>query len=136
MPKLSQRVEATTTVTQQVKLAPKVKQMLKERLIEHAKHNAVVKDLKGTKKKPGRMKRIEKEVEELFVKADQGLALLDGTDVDGYKLKIVEGRTKVFDQLGFMKEHGLSQADFDAYTTYKDNEPYLKITAPGVGDDE
>lgn len=136
MPKLSTTVTATTTVTTAVKLTPKVRQMIKARCIEHAQHAATVADLKGTKKKPGRMKRIEREVEELFVTADQGAALLGGTDIDGHKLKMVCGKSKRFDQLGFMKKHGVTQADFDEFTTYEDNEPYLRMTAPGQKEDE
>ncbi len=124
---------ATTvaTVTTDVKLQPKTRVMLMERLHEHERLVAQVKDLKGTKKKPGRLYRIESEVVDIFKKEKQGKALLAGTSIDGHSLKLVIGKTKSFDQMGFMKKHGLSQADFDEFTTYKDNEPYVKFTHPG-----
>ena len=40
------------------------------------------------------------------------------------------GTRKEFNQLGFMKKHGLSQADFDRFTKEQDNAPYVRITAP------
>lgn len=136
MPRLSLKPTATTTVTETVKLQPSTRQMLVQRLNEHAKlHSRVAAD-KGTKKKPGRMKRIEDEVQELFRKEKQGKALLGGTELDGHKMKVVIGHSSRFDKQGFMKKHGLSQADFDEFTEVVDNEPYLKITHPGEEDED
>lgn len=135
---MAQRLSAVTetTVVTSVKLQPKTKQMIMERVTEHAKLAATVKELKGTKKAPGRMKRIEKEVEELFRKDKQAGALADGVELGGFKLKVVAGSTSKFDKLGFMKKHNLSQADFDEFTSQVPNASYLKITAPGEKDDE
>ena len=136
MPKPSLRATTATVVTTNVKLAPKTRAMLLERLQEHQRLAATVKELKGTKKVPGRMRRIEDEVQTLFRKEKQGQALLDGTELEGHRMKLTTGKTKVFDQTGFMHKHGLSQADFDEFTSYKDNEPYVKFTHPGEKDDD
>lgn len=134
--RLSVAPTATTQATTEVKLAPAVRRMVLQRCEEHAALAAQVRELKGTKQKPGRMKRIEMEIDELFTKEKQGAALLDGTKLGGYGIKAVYGKRSVFDKLGFMKKHGLTQADFDAFTTTEDNEPYIRITAPGGTDDE
>lgn len=131
MPKPKLVATTETTVTTEITLSPKVRQMLMARLEEHAKLAALVKEYNGTKKKPGRMRRIKDEIEELFVKEKQGKALVDGTKIGGHAIKLVTGKSKKFDQLGFMKQHGLTQADFDEFTDYSDNEPYIKLTAPG-----
>lgn len=133
---MSIKLEATTTVTTAVRLETRAQQLILQRCHEHAKLAATVKELKGTKKAPGRMKRIEGEIAELFTKAKQGKALAEGTELSGYKIKMVIGKTRKFDQRGFMLKHGLSQADFDAFTEYNDNDPYVRITAPGEADDE
>jgi hypothetical protein len=127
---------ATTTATTELKLDVNLRRMLLERLIEHQQLAETVKAAKGTKKKPGRMKRIEDEVDTLFIKARQGKALLEGTELGGHKMKQVLGKRKVFDQLGFMKKHGVTQEDFDEFTTYVDNDPYIKITHPGESEEE
>ena len=131
------KLQATTTiaVVEEVKLAPQARQMLLQRLEEHARLALIVKDAQGTKKHPGRMRRIADEVQELFRKEKQGKALLAGTSLDGHKVKLVIGSRKAFDQMGFMKKHGLSQADFDAFTTETDNEPYIKMSHPGSEDE-
>lgn len=131
MPKLKLTATTTQTATVEVKLAPQVRTMIAQRAEEHAKLAIQVKDIKGTKAKPGRMKRIEEEVTALFKKEKQGKALLNGTAINGHKLKLVIGTSKKFDQLGFMKKHGLTQADFDEFTEDVDNTPYLKMTHPG-----
>lgn len=135
MAKLKAAVTTETTVTTEVKLSPQARRMLLDRLVEHAKLASTVRDIKGTKKKPGRMKRIEGEIADLFKREKQGKALLSGTALEGHRMKHTGGTHKVFDQQGFMKKHGLSQADFDEFTTVEDNEPYLKITH-GDSDDE
>ena len=122
-----------TVVTTEVKLTPKARAMVVERCNEYAGLKAQVTAIKGTKKHPGRMKRIENEVQDLFAKEKQGRALLDGTTIAGHSIKLVEGKRKVFDKVGFMKHHGLGEADFEEFTTESPNAPYLKI---GSDDDE
>lgn len=136
MPKL--KLTATTTVetTTEVKLVPTARKMLLERFEEHAALAKIVKDAKGTKKHPGRMRRIADEVQELFRKEKQGKALLAGTALEGHRVKLVMGKRNVFDKVGFMKAHGLTAEDFAAFTTESDNEPYVKISHGDDDDDE
>ena len=138
MPKTSLTLtpKATTTASVEVKLKPSVRQMVLTRCVEYRDLAIQVRTMKGTKKKPGRMKRIEDEIDEIFTKAGQGAALLDGTKLAGYGLKAVYGKRSVFDRLGFMKKHGLTVEDFEEFTTVEDNDPYIKITAPGVDDED
>lgn len=133
MSKLALKATTEVTVVNEVKLSPQARKMLLTRLEEHAELANQVRILKGTKKKPGRMRRIEEEVSELFRKEKQGKALLAGTKLEDHSLKLVIGKSKKFDQMGFMKKHGLSQADFDEFTTSSDNEPYIRFSH---GDDD
>ena len=128
MPKPSLKATTETTVVMEVKLAPQARKMLLSRLEEHEQLATQVREIKGTKKKPGRLKRIEEEVSELFRKEKAGKALVAGTKLENHQMKLVIGKTKKFDQMGFMKKHGVTQADFDEFTDYKDNEPYIKFT--------
>ena len=123
MPRLLQTPALTTTVETTVKLAPQVRRMIVTRCEENAKLSGEIKERKE------RQERLKGEVEDLFRKEKQGKALLDGCEIDSHKIKMVMGTSKKFDQLGFMKKHGLSQADFDEFTTEKDNEPYVRITS-------
>lgn len=142
MPKPSITATTTATVTTTVKLSPKARQMVLERCREHARlvaQRTEIDGKKATKSKPekvGRLKSLKQAIEAIFIKEGQGLVLADGVDIDGFKLKMTQGRSKKFDQLGFMKKHGLTQADFDEFTTYEDNEPYLGIKAPGDKDED
>mgnify|MGYP001573553865 CR=1 FL=1 len=133
MPKL--QLTTTAAVVTEVKLAPQARKMLLERFEEHEKLAKVVKAAQGTKKKPGRMRRIADEVQELFRAEKQGKALLAGTALNEHRVKLVMGTRKVFDQMGFMKKHGLTQEDFDEFTEEVDSEPYVKISH-GKDDDE
>ena len=135
-----QRLEVTTTTatTTEVKLQLHAKKMLIQRLDERAKLAKVVKDANGkpTKKNPagGRMRRIDQEIQEILKKEKQGKALLNGLELGGHTAKLTTGTRSVFDKMGFMKKHGLTQADFDEFTEDVDNEPYIKYTHPGVED--
>lgn len=135
MAKLSVTPQLTTTTKVEVKLSPAARRMLIERGEEHKKLRALVADAKGTKKKPGRMKRIEAEVDALATKEKIGSALMDGFEVGGHRFKMVLGQRSVFDKLGFMKKHGLSADDFEEFTTKEDNAPYIKISAEGEDDE-
>ena len=134
-PSLTLTPKATTATVIEVKLKPSSRQMVLQRCAEYRDLAIQVRIMKGTKKKPGRMKRIEDEIDQLFTKEGQGAALLDGTKLGGYGLKAVYGKRSVFDKMGFMKKHGVTQEDFDEFTTVEDNDPYIKITAPGIDDE-
>jgi len=135
MPRLTQTPKATTAVIEEVKLSITARQMLTTRLEEYGRLASQLLTIKGTKKSPGRMRRIQDEVEELFRKEKQGKALRAGCKVGDVGVKLVTGERSVFDKLGFMKQHGLTQADFDAFTEKADNAPYIKISIPGVEDE-
>jgi hypothetical protein len=134
-PSLTVTPKATTAATVEVKLKPSVRQMVLQRCAEYRDLAIQVRTMKGSKKKPGRMKRIENEIDELFTRENQGKALLDGTQLAGFGLKAVYGKRSVFDKMGFMKKHGLTQADFDEFTTQEDNDPYIKISFAGDEDE-
>lgn len=124
------KLVATTQPTVEVGLQTKTHQMVKARCEEHAQLG------KRIKTDTARQKRIREEIDTLFTKDGQGTALVDGTSLDGHKMKWVFGKRKVFDQMGFMKKHGVTQEDFDEFTTYNNNEPYIKMSAPGEKGDE
>lgn len=123
------KLAVTTSVETTVKLQPHVRQMVKARCDEHMNLSRQIKPIKA------RMKAIDTEVTSLFKKDKQGKALLDGVKFDGHGMKLTIGKRKVFDQMGFMKKHGLTQADFDAFTEYEDNAPYVRFTHPGEKDE-
>ena len=133
--RLTQQAKMATVVTTLIKLSTGARRMLLDRAEEGEAIRRQVAELVGTKKKPGRSYRLRDEVAELFRKEKQGKALVKGCEVDGYSYKLVTGKRKVFDQEGFMAEHGLSQADFDAFTTEEDSEAYVKITKRGSTDE-
>jgi hypothetical protein len=135
-PKLAGTATVTTVVETTVKLSTKAREMLLSRAEEADRIRAFVREHVGTKKKPGRSYRIRDEVYSLFIKEKQGKALIKGVVVDGYKYKLKTGSRSVFDKDGFMREHGLTQADFDAFTEKVDNESYVEIRRVGDDDDE
>lgn len=124
MPRTALTPALTTTVETTVKLQPQARRMIVARCEENAKLSGEIKERKE------RQQRLKGEVEELFRKEKQGKALLDGCEIDHHKIKLVMGASKKFDQLGFMKRHGLTQADFDEFTAEYDNTPYIRISSP------
>ncbi len=125
-----------TVVETTVKLSTKVREMLLERAAEMCHIRDTVRELVGTKKKPGRSYRIRDEFYELFVKEKQGKALVKGCEVDGYSYRLKKGSRKVFDKAGFMEKHDLTEEDFDEFTTTADNEPYVEVRRVGEKDDD
>lgn len=130
MPKPKLTATTEMTVTTDVKMSLNARRMILQRCDESITLGKEIKERKGRKK------RIEKEIDELFAKEKQGKALLSGTKLDDFSLKMVLGKTKKFDQVGFMKHHGLTQADFDEFTTYTDNEPYVSVKRSGAKEDD
>src|SRR5262245_59717708 len=128
------KLQATTEVRQEVKLSPSARKMLLDRMREHGQLAIKAAEINGkeTKKRPaGRMRRIADEVRDIIRREKQGKAFLDGITIEGESMTLVIGKTQKFDQLGFMKKHGLTQEDFDEFTETTDNEPYVKFTHPG-----
>ncbi len=132
MPRITQvpTVEATVETTTTVELSVQARKELSKLLFDRAQIVAWEKANIGTKDKPGRKRLIDEEIAELFRRERKGKALVEGVRFDGTGLEIVTGTTASFDKIGFMKKHGLTQEDFDEFTTKKDNDPYLKVTAP------
>lgn len=128
MPKLALKATTETTVTTEVKLKPATRTMVVARGEEYT---SLASNIKRDKTRQG---RIRDEVSELFRKDKQGAALLEGTKIAGFGFKFVGGSTRKFDQMGFMKKHGLSQADFDEFTEDVPKKAYVKVTAPGSRD--
>jgi hypothetical protein len=126
MPKLS------TTVTQTVELTveQRVQTMLVARCEEAVKLQAQARETKA------RLKRIEKEVEELLGKVEAAEALETGATIEGYKLKRVRGKSRKLDTMALMRAVGIDAEELDAFYDEKENTPYIRITAPGQKDDD
>lgn len=125
MPKLQAVVQTVVKLA----LKPTAKAMLVTRAVEYAGLQV------QAKKIDARMDAIKHEVETLFVKEKQGAALMAGADIDGHKFKLVCGESSKFDKLGFMKKHGLTEADFEEFTEKVPKKPYVKVTPKGGRDD-
>lgn len=132
MAKLKQtpNVEATVETTVQLKMSVQARQELSKLLFDRKQIVDWEKTAIGTKEKPGRRRNIDNEIQDLFKREKQGRALIEGCNFDGTGLIMVVGSSKKFDQIGFMKKHGLTQADFDEFTEVTVNDPYLKVTSP------
>jgi hypothetical protein len=122
------RVSATTTAATEVRIEPRVLTMLKARIEEHVRLAAEIKERKS------RQERIQKEVEELFVKGGQDAALAEGTAIDGYKVKRVCGTTKRLDKMALITALDITPEELDAFFEEKANKPYVRISAPGAKD--
>jgi hypothetical protein len=124
-------LKATTTVETvvDVKLQPKVKTMILDRCKEHQR---LAEQMRGCK---ARQKRIKEEVEELFIKAKEGKALANGTEVEGHKLKLVCGTRKTLNKT-LLVELGCAPEWLAEATEEQDNEPYVRISAPGEKDED
>lgn len=128
MPKPNLRAETTAAVTTAVNITTKGRAMLVTRCEEYTTLGREIKDRKE------RQSRIVKEIDTLFTKEKQGQALVDGTSIDRYRVKLVTGKTKKFDKLGFMKKHGLTNEDFAEFEEEVDKKPYIKVSAAGEKD--
>lgn len=127
---LKASLQATTTATVTVKLQPHTRVMVQQRCEEHTELARQIKELKS------RQERLRDEVDTLFLKEQQGQALLDGTIIDGFRVKMVCGVTRKLDTIALMKAHGLGKADLDACTELRNSTPYIKIMAPDDRDEE
>lgn len=119
----------TTTVTQTVGLRAHVKQMLLARLEEHAQLRREITE------KEARLKRIGAEVEALFAAEGEAAALVEGTDIDGFKVKRVGGTTRTLDRDALMRALDLDADQLDAFYDEKPKKPYVRVTAPGKSEE-
>lgn len=125
-------VSATTTVVQttDVTLAPQLQQRLLVRLEEYARLNEEI------AKRKSRQDAIKAEVDTLFVEAGEGNALMNGTDIGGYKVKMVCGLSSRLDKKRLV-DLGCEPSWLEEATITKPNRPYVRISAPGEkGGDE
>jgi hypothetical protein len=125
---LKVHVTATTTATTEVRIEPRVITMLKARFEEHVRLAAEIKERKA------RQERIQGEVEELFVKAEQEAALAEGTAIDGYKVKRVCGTSRKLDTMALITALDITPEELNAFYEEKANRPYIRISAPGQKD--
>lgn len=127
MPRTS--VSVTTSVTTKLKVTPKAKTMLLERCKEAIELNAKKKEIES------RLDRLKGEVDQLFKKEKQTDALCDGTSVDGFKVKLVCGTGKRLNHSKLI-ELGCEPEWIAEATEEFDKKPYIKISAPGLKEDE
>ncbi len=128
MARNSLRPETSVTQTTELNLTARALTMLKARVEEHAQLSKQEKEIKARKK------RIEGEVDTLFVQEGQGEALFDGATIDGYRVKTVCGQSKRTDWAALGREFGFDASDIERFTTTTDNTPYVRITPPGGKD--
>ncbi len=128
------KLSVTTSQTLEIKLAPRVKAQLRVQLSTYAELNAEMKALKT------KMQGIKDYAEKVFMDADAADALLDGTNVDGFKVKMVQGKSTTVDKVKVRKKLIALGADEDWFDeegcVTKDKAAYVKITPPGEKDDE
>lgn len=124
MAKSAPAVSVKTSATLDVKLQPRVRAQLRTQCSEYVDLARQIDALKA------RQDAIKEFVETSLVKAGETDALMDGLDIDGFKVKMVCGVSKKLDEVALMKAHGLSRADLDAHVVEKDNKPYIRISSP------
>lgn len=122
-PRLSPTAETTQTLA--VDLSAKAVAMIKARCDEYAQLARDVKERKA------RQERIQREVADLFAREGQADALLAGTAVDGYRMKVVQGVSRKLDKPALMRALDLDAESLDAFFVETLNKPYVRISAPG-----
>ena len=122
-------VITTTTVKTELKLTPALKRKLSVYLNTHAQIAAQMREAKEA------LDSNKAAIEALFIAAGEGNALIDGVDIDGFKLKHVHPVTSKLDRKKLM-DAGVSAAQLEEGTLTRPGRPYVKITAPGGRDDE
>ena len=123
------KVSVTTTVRQEIGLDVRTKAQIRVALTEYLDLQRQIKAL--TAKQDG----IKALVQQKFDDADQIDALMEGTDVDGVKIKLVCGSSRRLDKAKLMKVHGLTAQDIEDCRPEKPSKPYIKISAPGERDE-
>lgn len=123
------KVSVSTTVRQEVGLDLRTKAQIRTALMEYLD---LQREMKLLQAKQDALKAL---VQTRFNDAEQLDALMEGTDVDGVKIKLVVGSNTKLDKTKLMKKHGLSQADLDACSKTTPSKPYLRVTARGEQED-
>jgi len=127
------RIAATTTVEQttEVQLTPQLKRKLLTALRTYALKVAEMKSLKTW------IEDQKGAVEKLFIEARETDALVNGTDIDGFRVKMVFPTSSKLDQKRLMELcPGLTPELLQEATTVKPGKPYVKVTVPGADDQD
>ena len=123
--------KVTTTVTTEVKLSPALRKKVLTELKTFAELHTQQRILKLA------MQKSKDTVQQMFEKAGEFDALVQGVTLDGFKTKYVTGIRKILDK-GKLIDLGVTVEMLEEATIEKPNAPYLKISVPGErnGDDE
>lgn len=119
----------TTSATVEVALEPRLKAQLRVKCHRIAEIN---RQLAALKKEA---ETIKDDVEGMFVEADEVDALINGVNLDGFKVKMVCGKTSRLDKKKLVAL-GCKPEWLEKATKTTDNKPYVRITPPGEKDDE
>lgn len=123
------KLKATTTVSTEVGLSTRVKAQLRVQMTEYATIQAQIAALEAKKDK------IKERVQEMFVDNGEVDALMNGTEIDGFKVKMVCGQTSRLDKKKLVTL-GCKMEWLEKATKKTDNKPYVKITPPGESSHE
>ena len=123
------KVSVTTTATTEVTLAPRIKAQLRVALTQYAQLSTQIAAMKA------QQDAIKADVEAKFVDADQADALMDGTEIDGFKVKMVCGESSYLDKAALVRM-GCEPEWLTAATKKKPKKPYVRIQAPGESEGE
>lgn len=118
------KLAVTTALVTDVKLQPKVRAQLRVKLLAASEKRAQIKKLESE------LDEIKNYAEQVFIDADEIDALINGADIDGYKIKMVQGKTSRLDKQRLV-ELGCKPAWLEKATKTTDNKPYVRITPPG-----
>ena len=118
------KLKATTTASVEVSLSPKVKAQLRVQMFEYA---ALQRQKKGIEEKQA---AIKERMETMFSDADEVDALLAGTEIDGFRVKMVCGESSRLDKKALVTL-GCKPEWLEKATKTTSNKPYVKITPPG-----
>jgi hypothetical protein len=118
------KTTVTTTTTTEVALAPRVRARVRTELTQYTELQQQIAALEAKKDE------IKASVQQIFKDADEEDALVDGVEVDGYKVKLVAGSSSRLDKKKLVtlgcKPEWITKA-----TKTTPNKPYVRIDAPG-----
>lgn len=121
------KLSVTTSLATEVKLSPKVRAQLRTQLFAAAEKRRQIKKLEAD------LDEIKSYAEQVFIDADEIDALINGADIDGFKIKMVQGKSSRLDKKRLV-ELGCDPKWIEKATKTTENKPYVKITPPGEND--
>ncbi len=123
------KTTATTSLRQELSLSPRVAAQIRVQLTQYAENRRKIKELEA------KNDEVKATVQQQFLDADELDALMNGTDLDGYKVKLVAGTSHRINKARVKKKLIELGADAgwleDEGHDETQNTPYVKITAPG-----